>query len=108
MKDRLSTRRQKAPVDRTLGIVGERWTILILRELLLNGPRKFQDFKQSLTGISSNTLSMRLKKLEAHAVVERRVYMEYPPRAEYALTEKGQALGPGLKALFEWGKKYAR
>jgi DNA-binding HxlR family transcriptional regulator len=108
MKRRPSSRGQKAPVDRTLDIVGERWTILILRELLLNGPRKFQDFKQSLTGISPNTLSARLKRLEVHEVVERKVYMDYPPRAEYALTAKGQALGPGLKALFEWGKKYAR
>jgi len=98
----------KGPVDRTLDIVGERWTVLILRELLLQGPRKFQDFEQALPTISPNTLSSRLKKLEEHEMVARRFYTDHPPRAEYLLTDKGRALGPALKALFEWGKKYAR
>jgi len=98
----------KCPVARTLDIIGERWTILILRDLLLDGPRKFQDLERSLTGISATTLSARLKKLEEHAIVARRFYADHPPRAEYVLTDKGRTLGPLLKMLLEWGKRHAR
>ena len=94
------------PVARTLEIIGERWTILILRDLLLAGPCKIQDFQQSLSGISPNTLSARLKKLEEHGVIARRFYEDHPPRAEYVLTDKGRALGPVLKALLGWGQKH--
>ena len=96
----------RCPVARTLEIIGERWTILILRDLLLAGPCKFQDFQQSLVGISPNTLSARLKKLEEHGVIARRFYEDHPPRAEYVLTDKGRALGPVLKALLGWGQKH--
>jgi DNA-binding HxlR family transcriptional regulator len=96
----------RCPVARTLEIIGERWTILILRDLLLAGPCKFQDFQQSLAGISPNTLSARLKKLEEHGVIARRFYEDHPPRAEYVLTDKGRALGPVLKALLGWGQKH--
>ena len=96
----------KCPVARTLDLIGERWTILILRDLLLQGPRKFQDFEQSLTGISPNTLSARLKKLEEHGLLARRFYADHPPRAEYLLTGKGRSLGPALQALLVWGRKH--
>jgi DNA-binding HxlR family transcriptional regulator len=96
------------PVARTLDIIGERWTILVLRDLLLEGPRKFQDFEGSMPGISPNTLSQRLKKLEERGLVARRLYANHPPRAEYFLTDKGRALGPALKALLEWGQKHTR
>jgi DNA-binding HxlR family transcriptional regulator len=98
----------KCPVARTLDIIGERWTILILRDLFLSGPRKFQDFEQSLSGISPTTLSARLKKLEEHGILSRRFYAEHPPRAEYVLTDRGRSLGPLLKMLLEWGTKHAR
>jgi DNA-binding HxlR family transcriptional regulator len=98
----------RCPVARTLDIIGERWTILILRDLLREGPRRFQDFQSSLAGLSPNTLSARLKALERHGIVARRLYEEHPPRAEYALTEKGRTLGPILKALLEWGTKHAQ
>lgn len=94
------------PVARSLDIVGDRWTLLMLRDLGLDGPRKFQDFLTSLSGISPNTLSARLKTLEQHGIVERRFYEEHPPRAEYVLTDKGQALRPVLKALREWGERH--
>jgi DNA-binding HxlR family transcriptional regulator len=96
----------RCPVARTLDIIGERWTILVLRDLLLEGPRRFQDFERSLGGISPNPLSARLKRLEDAGVVERRFYEQHPPRAEYLLTPKGRALGPVLKALLEWGRKH--
>ena len=94
------------PIARTLDIVGERWTILILRDLFLQGPRRFQDFERSLSGISPNTLSARLKTLEENGLIERRFYAEHPPRAEYLLTEKGRELGPVVKALRDWGRKH--
>ncbi len=96
----------RCPIARTLDIIGERWTILILRDLLLEGPRKFQDFQQSLAGISPNTLSARLKRLEGSDVVERHFYEQHPPRAQYLLTAKGRALGPVLKALLDWGRSH--
>src|SRR5215510_9379094 len=98
----------KCPVARTLDIIGERWTILILRDLFLEGPRKFQHFEQSLEGISGTTLSARLKKLEEHGILARRFYTDHPPRAEYVLTDKGRTLGPVLRTLLEWGTKHAR
>ena len=96
----------RCPIARSLDIIGERWTILILRDLIKFGPRKFHDFERSLAGISPNTLSTRLKRLEDAGIVERRFYEQHPPRAEYVLTEKGSGLRPVLKALFEWGERH--
>lgn len=96
------------PVARTLDIVGERWTVLILRDLFLQGPRRFQDLQTSLSGISPNTLSARLKRLEDADIIEPRMYAEHPPRAEYVLTDKGRELGPVLKALRAWGERHTR
>jgi DNA-binding HxlR family transcriptional regulator len=96
------------PIARSLDVIGERWTILILRELVLSGPRKFQDFAHSLGSISPNTLSARLKRLEEAGIVERRFYEQHPPRAEYVLTEKGLELRPVLRALFEWGQRHTK
>jgi DNA-binding HxlR family transcriptional regulator len=98
----------RCPIARTLDIVGERWTILILRDLVVSGPRKFQDFERSLAGISPNTLSTRLKRLEEAWIVERRFYEQHPPRAEYVLTEKGNELRPVLKALLDWGRSHTK
>jgi len=96
----------RCPVARTLAIIGERWTILILRDLVINGPRKFQDLLVSLAGVSPNTLSARLKTLEDAGIIERRFYEEHPPRAKYVLTEKGRDLRPVLRTLREWGQKH--
>ena len=94
------------PIARSLDVVGERWTMLIVRELVRFGPRKFQDLAQALVGISPNTLSARLKRLEEAEIVERRFYKQHPPRAEYLLTERGEELRPVLKALFAWGQRH--
>jgi DNA-binding HxlR family transcriptional regulator len=96
----------RCPIARALDVVGERWTILILRDLVVDGPRKFQDFERSLSGISPTTLSTRLKRLEEAGIVERRFYEQHPPRAEYVLTERGSELRPMLRALLEWGKQH--
>ncbi len=97
---------QKCPVARTLDLIGERWTALILRDLLRHGPRRYQDFQESLAGIAPNTLSARLKDMEANGLVERKLYNERPPRLEYHLTEKGRSLGPVLRAMREWGTQH--
>jgi DNA-binding HxlR family transcriptional regulator len=96
------------PVARTLEVIGERWTFLILRDLVLDGPRKFQDFERSLAGISPNTLSARLKTLEENGIVERQFYTDHPPRAEYVITAKGRELRPILKTLRDWGERHTR
>jgi DNA-binding HxlR family transcriptional regulator len=93
------------PVARTLDVIGERWTMLLLRDLFLQGPRRFQDFQESLAGLAPNTLSARLKTLEAKGIIARRIYSEHPPRLEYYLTEEGKSLGPVLKALRAWGQR---
>ncbi len=98
---------EDCPVARTLDLIGERWTILLLRDLLLRGARRFQDFQESLPGVAPNTLSARLKSLEENGLVERKLYHERPPRLEYVLTEKGKSLGPVVKAMREWGSKHA-
>jgi DNA-binding HxlR family transcriptional regulator len=94
------------PVARTLDLIGERWTILLLRDLLLHGPRRFQDFQASLPGVAPNTLSARLKAMEDSGLVSRVPYNERPPRLEYVLTAKGKSLGPVVKAMREWGNRH--
>jgi len=100
-----SYEQKHCPVALTLDAIGERWTILVLRDLFLKGPRRFQDLQESLAGVAPNTLSARLKDLEANGIVARRAYSEHPPRLEYYLTDKGRTLGPVMKALREWGQK---
>jgi DNA-binding HxlR family transcriptional regulator len=94
------------PVARTLDLIGERWTILLLRDLLLQGPRRFQDFQASLPGVAPNILSTRLKAMEDSGLVRRQLYSERPPRLEYLLTDKGKSLGPVVKAMRDWGTKH--
>jgi DNA-binding HxlR family transcriptional regulator len=94
------------PVARALDAIGERWSVLILRDLFLKGPLRFQQLEAGLEGVAPNTLSARLKVLEAKGVIAMRLYEKHPPRYEYFLTEKGKALGPVLKALRIWGEQY--
>ena len=93
------------PVALTLDLIGERWTILLLRDLLLEGPRRFQDFQASLPGVAPNILSARLKAMEDNGLIRRQLYSDRPPRVEYLLTDKGKSLGPIVKAMREWGTK---
>ena len=94
------------PIARALDIVGEKWSLLVLRDLYRKGPLRFQELADALAGIAPNTLSARLKLLETHGVIEARLYESHPPRYEYLLTDKGQALAPVLKALHQWGEAY--
>jgi DNA-binding HxlR family transcriptional regulator len=96
----------KCPVARTLDVIGDRWAILILRDLFRYETRRFQDFEASLPGLAPSVLSARLKELESSAVIESRPYADHPPRLEYFLTAKGRELGPVLLALKKWGEKH--
>ena len=100
--DRFEQESARGPIARSLDLVGDRWTILVLRDLRL-GRTRFADLLRSLEGISPNLLSARLKTLEREGLVARRLYNEHPPRAEYVLTEHGEAFGTVLKAMYDWG-----
>jgi DNA-binding HxlR family transcriptional regulator len=94
------------PVARTLDLIGDRWKILVLRDLLLHHTRRFQDFSETLPGLTPSVLSARLKELEEDGVIESHLYSTHPPRSEYLLTEKGRSLGPILRALKQWGESH--
>jgi DNA-binding HxlR family transcriptional regulator len=96
---------QPCPVAKTLELVGDRWTLLAVRDLLA-GTRRFQDLLTSLRGIAPNILSGRLKLMEEHGLVTRRFYSDHPPRAEYTLTGKGRELGTIVGALAAWGSRH--
>src|SRR3989337_1412328 len=96
---------QTCPIARTLDIVGDRWTLLIVRDLFL-GRTRFSHFLDSCPGLPPRLLSGRLKRLEEQGLVERTVYSQHPLRAEYRLTEKGRSLFPILRAMAEWGVKH--
>lgn len=95
------------PVSRTAFIIGSRWTSEIIRELVDHGARRFSDLQDALTGIAPNTLSNRLKMLEDHGVIERRIYDSHPPRSEYHLTDKGNKMRPIIDAMRAWGRQSA-
>lgn len=94
------------PVAATLDIIGDRWTILVLRDLVLGRSGRFKDLLDSLQGISPNLLANRLKRLEREGILERSFYSDHPPRAEYRLTEKGSQLGSIVRAMAEWGYEH--
>src|SRR5262249_52054022 len=91
-------------IARTLDVVGERWTLLVLRDAF-NGVRRFEDFPASLP-LARNVLTDRLQTLVEHGILQRRRYQERPPRYEYRLTEKGFELYPVLIALLQWGDRH--
>jgi DNA-binding HxlR family transcriptional regulator len=92
-------------IAQTLDVLGDRWTLLILRDLMA-GLHRYNDILESCSGMSPNVLSDRLKRLEAEKLVVRNYYKELPPRVEYTLTEKGWAVRPVLLSMLEWGKSY--
>ena len=93
------------PVCRTAEIVCGKWTLLVIRDLS-EGRSRFCELERSLRGISPRTLSLRLRALEEEGVVERHTYPEVPPRVEYALTDKGQALLPLIEDMRSYGREW--
>jgi DNA-binding HxlR family transcriptional regulator len=96
---------QSCPVAKTLEVIGDRWTLLVVRDLL-RGPQRFQDLLGSLPGIAPNILSARLKLMEEHGLIRRALYSDHPPRAQYALTDRGRELGMVVGALAAWGGRH--
>lgn len=97
--------RSCCPITNALDIFGDKWTLLIIRDLVL-GKRRYQELIASAEKIASNILADRLKKLEAAGLVTRRAYQQKPARYEYFLTEKGESLRPVLTAIISWSQEH--
>lgn len=93
------------PVETTLTLIGSKWKVLILRDLL-GGTKRFGELKKSIGGVSQKVLTVQLRDMEASGLLTRRVYAEVPPRVEYTLTDLGQSLRPILEAMSSWGEEY--
>ena len=96
---------QPCPVAKALEILGDRWTLLIIRDCF-RGKSRFNEFQESLPGIATNVLSDRLKLLEQNEIVESRLYNNHPPRLSYHLTKRGKELGMIVRSLYMWGQKH--
>ncbi len=93
------------PVETTLTLIGDKWKVLILRDLL-DGTKRFGELKKSIGGVSQKVLTAQLRAMEASGLVHREVYAEVPPRVEYSLTELGRSLKPILDSMVLWGRAY--
>ncbi len=93
------------PVETTLTLIGDKWKVLILRDLL-SGTKRFGELKKSIGNVSQKVLTAQLRAMEDSGLLTRTVYAEVPPRVEYTLTELGQSLQPILDAMWNWGEKY--
>lgn len=93
------------PVATTVGLIGSKWKLLIIRNLLAR-PWRFNELKNDLTGISQKVLTDSLRSMEADGIITRTIYPEVPPRVEYALSDLGETMRPILDAMKEWGENY--
>lgn len=92
-------------VEVTLEVIGGRWKVLILRELLL-GVKRFNELHRALSGITQKMLTQQLREMEEDGIIHREVYLQVPPKVEYSLTPVGASLKPILDAMHEWGIKH--
>ena len=95
------------PVETTLKLIGNKWEVLVLRDLM-PGTKRFGELKQSIGGISPKVLTSKLREMETDGLVERHVFAEVPPRVEYSLTLLGRTLKPVLDAMEQWGTAYRK
>lgn len=93
------------PVETTAALIGNKWRLIILRDLL-EGTKRFGELKKSVTGISQKVLTSNLREMEERGLVARRVYPVVPPKVEYALTDMGMSLRPVIEAMWAWGERY--
>lgn len=93
------------PVETTLTLIGNKWQVLIVRDLLA-GTKRFKELQRSIGEISQKVLTSNLRQMEAEGLVHREVFAEVPPRVEYSLTELGRSLKPLLDAMRDWGEGY--
>lgn len=94
------------PVETTLALIGNKWQVLILRDLSLNGTMRFKELQRSIGKISQKVLTSNLRAMEDAGIVHREIFAEVPPRVEYSLTETGASLKPVLDAMWAWGERY--
>ena len=99
----LKPQRSDCPIASTLDIVGDKWTLLLIRDIGLFDKHRNKDFQEADEGIPSNILANRLKLLVEHGLLEKRLYEERPPRYEYHLTKAGEGLLPVVRAMARWG-----
>lgn len=95
------------PVETTLTLIGDKWKVLILRDLL-PGTKRFGELKKSIGSVSQKVLTAQLRDMEENGLVSRKVYAEVPPRVEYTLTELGISLKPVLDSMWAWGEDYKK
>ena len=95
----------ECPVATTINLIGNKWKLLIIRDLL-GGTKRFGELRKSLTGISQRVLTENLRALENDGLLERKVFAEVPPRVEYSLNKTGLSLQPVINSMAEWGTKY--
>lgn len=107
MKKRSYSCIKGCPVEATLDAIGGKWKGVVLYHLL-DGTKRFGEFRRILPGITQRILTKQLRELEESRIVHRKIYAEVPPRVEYSLTEYGQTLKPILIALEKWGQKHAQ
>ena len=93
------------PVETTLTLIGDKWKVLILRDLM-PGTKRFGELKKSVGNVSQKVLTAQLRAMEENELVHREVYAEVPPRVEYSLTELGKSLKPILDSMWAWGEEY--
>lgn len=93
------------PVETTLTLIGDKWKVLILRDLR-GGTKRFGELRRSLSGISQKVLTSNLRDMESSGLISREVFPEVPPRVEYALTDLGESMTPILDAMASWGEEY--
>lgn len=93
------------PVETTLTLIGDKWKVLILRDLM-TGTKRFGELKKCVGNVSQKVLTVQLRAMEANGLVHREVYAEVPPRVEYSLTALGRSLKPILDAMWNWGENY--
>ena len=96
----------ECPVATTVQLIGNKWKLLILRNLFYTGTQRFTDFIKTIPGISKKVLTDNLRALEDDGLIEREVFAEVPPRVEYSLSSLGRTLKPVLDALSQWGTDY--
>lgn len=93
------------PVETTLTLIGDKWKVLILRDLM-PGTKRFGELKKSIGSVTQKVLTQQLRAMEESGLLTRKVYAEVPPRVEYTLTETGYSLKPILDAMWGWGERY--
>lgn len=105
MIDKFGNTLPACPVETTLMLIGDKWKVLILRDLL-TGTKRFGELRKSLGSVSQKVLTAQLRSMENNGLITRKAYPEVPPRVEYSLTELGSSLKPILDAMWDWGENY--